>query len=114
MTTPGRARYPPELVGRERVDVGARLERQRPGDELDVIPLHVGDDHDAHLRGGGMRWDGNGTSGNMSQERYHTYQRRTATTNRADSGRKKDTKIVRYDTIRYDAPTSNLGYETVG
>lgn len=41
----------PELVGREGVDVGARLERQRPGDELDVVPLNVGDDHDAHLRG---------------------------------------------------------------
>ncbi len=45
---------PPELVGRERVDVSTRLKRQRPGDELDVIPLHVCDDHDAHLREYGM------------------------------------------------------------
>lgn len=39
----------PELVGREGVDMSAWLERQRPGDELDVAPLHVGDHHDAHL-----------------------------------------------------------------
>ena len=39
----------PELVGREGVDVSARLDRQGAGDELDVAPFHIGDDHDAHL-----------------------------------------------------------------
>lgn len=40
----------PKLVRREGVDVSARLHRQGAGDELDVVPLHVRDDHDAHLQ----------------------------------------------------------------
>lgn len=39
----------PQFVGGKCVDVSARLERQRPGDKLDIITLHVGYDHDAHL-----------------------------------------------------------------